>query len=327
MKTLVTGGCGFIGSHLVDLLLSKGAEVTVLDNFSTGRPQNLAHQKDHPKLSVHKADIAEFDQIVDHFEGIDRVYHIAALADIVPSIQRPMDYHRSNVDGTINVLAASRQHGIKRLVYAASSSCYGIPDHYPTPETSEIRPEYPYALTKWLGEEYVLQWNKIYNMATTSCRFFNVYGPNETHKGGQRSVAVQLFEQLRATGRAKLFKPADGGPKSSAEMKRDFVWVGDCVDALLWAYAHPSITGVYNCGSGQAQSFDDVAAAVFAAMKLEPAIDYVDMPEALARSYQYFTQADMKRLKKAGFPFKPTALKDGVAQYIDAHLSRGDPHL
>ena len=158
-------------------------------------------------------------------------------------------------------------------------------------------------------------------------KFFNVYGPNETHKGGQRSVAVQLFEQIRATGRAKLFKPGDGGPKTSAEMKRDFVWVGDCVDALLWAYDHPSGNGVYNCGSGQAQSFDDVAAAVFAAMKLEPAIDYVDMPEALARSYQYFTQADMKRLKKAGFPFKPTALKDGVAQYIDAHLSRGDPHL
>ena len=110
-------------------------------------------------------------------------------------------------------------------------------------------------------------------------------------------------------------------------MRRDFVWIGDCVDALLWAYDNPRVNGVYNCGSGEARSFDDLAAAVFKAMKRDPAIDHVDMPANLAGGYQYFTQADMKRLKTAGFAFKPTSLEDGVARYVDAHLSRGDPHL
>ena len=237
MKTLVTGGCGFIGSHLVDLLLSKGAEVTVLDNFSTGRPQNLAHQKDHPKLSVHKADIAEFDQIVDHFEGIDRVYHIAALADIVPSIQRPMDYHRSNVDGTINVLEASRQHGIKRLVYAASSSCYGIPDHYPTPETSEIRPEYPYALTKWLCEEHVLHWNKIYNMATSSCRFFNVYCPKGLNVGAGNTYSINRLVELLGGDKTHI-------PKRPGEPDCTFADTKRIEDVLGWKAKVSSEEGV-----------------------------------------------------------------------------------
>jgi len=158
-------------------------------------------------------------------------------------------------------------------------------------------------------------------------KFFNVYGPNEAHKGGQRSVAVQLFEQITANGEARLFKPGPGGPKTTGEMRRDFVWIGDCVDLLLWAYDNPRMNGVYNCGSGEARSFDELAGAVFKAMTREPAIEHVAMPENLARGYQYFTQADMKRLKKAGYAFKPTSLEDGVARYVDAHLSRGDPHL
>lgn len=156
MKTIVTGGAGFIGSHLVDLLLAEGHEVLVLDNFSTGRPQNLAHQKDNPNLKLIEADIADYSLTEPYFQGIDWVFHLAALADIVPSIQRPADYHHSNVDGTLSVLEAARKHKIKRFIYAASSSCYGIPDEYPTKETAEIRPQYPYALTKNIAEQYVM---------------------------------------------------------------------------------------------------------------------------------------------------------------------------
>lgn len=125
MNCIVTGGAGFIGSHLVEHLLGDGHEVTVLDNFSTGRPETLDHVRSNPKLSIHKVDIAELERILPHFEGTDWVFHIAALADIVPSIEHPLVYYRSNVDGTVNVLEASRRHGIKRFVYTASSSCYG----------------------------------------------------------------------------------------------------------------------------------------------------------------------------------------------------------
>ena len=141
-KVLVTGGAGFIGSHLVERLVDHGHSVTVLDNFSNGRPENLAYLRNHPNLKLHEVDITEYDAIQPFFKDVDRVFHLAALADIVPSVKRPVDYHRANVDGTLAVLEASRAIGIQRFVYAASSSCYGIPDAYPTPETAPIRSQY-----------------------------------------------------------------------------------------------------------------------------------------------------------------------------------------
>src|SRR3954447_25487468 len=158
-KSLVTGGAGFIGSHLVDRLLADGHEVLVLDNFSTGRPENLAHHRGNPRLTVHPVDVSQHEAIRPLFEGVEWVFHLAALADIVPSIQTPLAYHRANVDGTASVVEAARLAGVERLVYAASSSCYGVPDVFPTPEDAPIRPMYPYALTKYLGEQYVLHWH------------------------------------------------------------------------------------------------------------------------------------------------------------------------
>ena len=155
-RCLVTGGAGFIGSHLVDRLVRDGHEVVVIDNFYTGRRSNLAGSEG-PRLTVHEADVADLERIRPLFAGIDHVFHLAAMADIVPSINHPIPYHRANVDGTISVLEAARAAGVKRFVYAASSSCYGIPDVYTTPETAPIRPMYPYALTKYVGEEYVLR--------------------------------------------------------------------------------------------------------------------------------------------------------------------------
>lgn len=148
MKCIVTGGAGFIGSHLVDRLLDDGHEVIALDNFVIGRPENLAARAGSSRLKVVRADVTDLEQIKPYFHGIDWVFHLAALADIVPSIESPIPYHRANVDGTVNVLEAARHAGAKRFVYAASSSCYGIPDVYPTPESAEIRPMYPYALTR-----------------------------------------------------------------------------------------------------------------------------------------------------------------------------------
>lgn len=249
MKAIVTGGCGFIGSHLVDLLLGKGAEVTVIDNLSTGRLQNLEHQKGHPNLKVHIADLADYEAIEPAFEGIDRVFHIAALADIVPSIQQPMAYHSSNVDGTVNVLEASRKFGIKRLVYAASSSCFGIPDVYPTPEDADIRPEYPYALTKWLGEEYVMHWHKIYGMANTSLRFFNVYGPRSRTSGTYGAVFGVFLAQKLA---GKPYTVVGDGNQS-----RDFTFVTDIVEAVFLASEKDEAIGeVMNVGSSNHYSIN-----------------------------------------------------------------------
>ncbi|MEM7369281.1 MAG: SDR family oxidoreductase [Bacteroidota bacterium] len=243
MKSLVTGGCGFIGSHLVDGLLERGDEVVVLDNFSTGRPQNLAHQKDNPNLTVHQVDISEYGILEPYFQGIDRVFHIAALADIVPSIQNPISYHRSNVDGTINVLEASRKANIKHLVYAASSSCFGIPDAYPTPEDADIRPEYPYATTKWIGEQYVLNWHKVYNLPVTSLRFFNVYGPRSRTSGTYGAVfGVFLAQKLNG----QPYTVVGDGTQT-----RDFTYVTDIARACIMASESEAAIGeVMNVGSG-----------------------------------------------------------------------------
>lgn len=243
MKSLVTGGCGFIGSHLVDALLAQGDQVVVLDNFSTGRPQNLDHQKGNPQLTLHQVDIGTYGALDGLFDGVDRVFHIAALADIVPSIQNPIQYHRSNVDGTINVLEAARHAGVKRLVYAASSSCYGIPDHYPTPETAEIRPEYPYATTKWIGEQYVLNWHKVYKLPVTSLRFFNVYGPRSRTSGTYGAVfGVFLAQKLNG----EPFTVVGDGTQT-----RDFTYVTDVAAACVAASEHEAAIGeVMNVGSG-----------------------------------------------------------------------------
>src|SRR6516162_11027902 len=152
MLDLVTGGAGFIGSHLVDRLLEKGHRVRVFDNFVVGRRANLDQHAGKPALEIIEADIADKRVVKDACAGVNRIFHLAARADIVPSIQQPEAYFRANVDGTFAVLEAARRHAAQRLVYVASSSCYGIPTIYPTPETAPADCRYPYALTKYLGE-------------------------------------------------------------------------------------------------------------------------------------------------------------------------------
>jgi UDP-glucose 4-epimerase len=247
MRTIVTGGCGFIGSHLTELLLNEGHEVTVIDNLSTGRLLNLNHLSHSKSLKIVEADISQYTSIEDHFKGVDWVFHLAALADIVPSIEQPLIYHRANVDGTISVLEASRKHNIKRFIYAASSSCYGIPDVYPTPETAEIRPQYPYALTKNIGEQYVWYWHQIYNLPVTALRFFNVYGPRSRTSGTYGAVfGVFLAQKLNN----KPFTIVGDGKQT-----RDFTFVTDIVNACYTAAGNEkSIGEIMNVGSGNTYS-------------------------------------------------------------------------
>ena len=243
MKTLVTGGAGFIGSHLVDALLARGDEVVVLDNLGAGRRENLPAAADAPRLVFHQADVADRRAIGPFFGGVERVFHLAARADIVPSIVDPLSYHRSNVDGTVSVLEACRAAGVKRFLYAASSSCYGIPDVYPTPETAPARPQYPYALTKYLGEECVLHWEQVYRLPAVSLRFFNVYGPRARTSGTYGAVfGVFLAQKIHA----RPFTVVGDGNQT-----RDFTFVSDVVAACL-AAADSDLSGVVmNVGSGQ----------------------------------------------------------------------------
>jgi len=248
VKTIVTGGAGFIGSHLADRLIEDGHEVTVLDNFSSGRSENLAHLAGHARLSVYRVDIAASLAIRPHFEGADWVFHLAALADIVPSIQDPLRYHEANVNGTVAVLEASRSAGVRRFVYAASSSCYGIPDQFPTPETAPIRPMYPYALTKYIGEWYVLHWNKVYKLPCVSLRLFNVYGPRSRTSGAYGAVFGVFLAQKLA---GKPFTVVGDGTQT-----RDFTFVTDVRD-LFVQVAESDVEGeVFNVGSGSTHSIN-----------------------------------------------------------------------
>ena len=161
MRALITGGAGFIGSHLTEILISQGHEVIVVDNLNSGRLANLSRVQNHPAFSFHSIDIRDLKQLEPLFEDVEWVFHLAGLADIVPSIENPRAYFEVNVDGTFNVLECAKKARVKRVIYAASSSCYGIPEIYPTPETAPASPQYPYALTKYLGEELVMHWAKV----------------------------------------------------------------------------------------------------------------------------------------------------------------------
>lgn len=242
MVSLVTGGCGFIGSHIVDRLLAEGHSVRVIDNFTTGRQQNLEHQKENKQLNIYQKDIRNRAEIEPFFKGVDYVFHMAALADIVPSIQQPWEYFSSNVLGTYHVVECARNAGIKKLVYAASSSCYGIPDEFPTRETSEIRPQYPYALTKRLGEETVLHWGQVYDLPVITLRLFNVYGTRSRTSGTYGAVFGVFLAQKLA---GKPFTVVGTG-----EQTRDFTYVTDVANAFYTAAMSDLVNETFNVGSG-----------------------------------------------------------------------------
>jgi UDP-glucose 4-epimerase len=248
---VVTGGAGFIGSHLVDALLTKGWAVRAVDNLATGRKSNLAAALGSGHCNFVETDVNDHDALRQVCAGALSVFHFAALADIVPSIQNPLAYHRANVDGTASVLEAARAAGVRRFVYAASGSCYGTPDIYPTPETAPIRPQYPYALTKYIGEEYVLHWGQVYQMPVVTVRLLNVYGPRSRTSGAYGAV-FGVFLAQKIAGRP-LTIVGDG------TQTRDFTFVSDAVAAIL-AVAESDVVGdFFNVGSGGTYSVNRLA--------------------------------------------------------------------
>ena len=247
---IVTGGAGFIGSNLSQKLIELGHKVTVIDNLSTGIESNLKKVKE--KINFKKLDISkikDLDQV--SFQDVDWVFHLAGIADIVPSIQNPDKYFMSNVLGTLNVLQKSKSVKVKKFIYAASASCYGIPDNFPTKESEKIKPEYPYALTKNIAEQLVMHWAKIYDMPNISLRFFNAYGPNSRTTGAYGAMfGVFLAQKMN---NKPLTIVGDG------KQTRDFIHVSDLVEAVIKIADSKKNNEIYNLASGKETSVNYIA--------------------------------------------------------------------
>ncbi len=247
-RAVVTGGAGFIGSHMVDLLVDRGYSVVVIDNLVTGRAENLAQHRREPRVAFHEIDMCTVAADSRLFQDVDYVFHFGGIGDIVPSIERPLEYMRANVDGTLAVLEASRHAGVRKFVYAASSSCYGMAAELPTTEGAPIRPEYPYALSKYLGESAALHWAQVYRLPVVSIRMFNVYGPRVRTTGAYGAVfGVFLAQKLHG----KPFTVVGDGSQ-----RRDFVFVTDVARAYLMAAESTETNQVFNLGSGNPQTIN-----------------------------------------------------------------------
>jgi UDP-glucose 4-epimerase len=243
---VVTGGAGFIGSHMVDLLLAEGFRVHVVDNLVGGRLENLQHHKGNSQLIFSQQDCRELRADDPLFRGAEYVFHYAGIGDIVPSIERPVDYLSANVMGTIHTLEAARAAGVKKFVYAASSSCYGLATQVPTTESAPIAPQYPYALSKFMGEETVLHWGQVYHLPVMSIRIFNAYGPRSRTTGAYGAVFGVFLAQKLA---GKPFTVVGDGTQT-----RDFVFVTDLARAFYLAATSPKSQEIYNVGAGNPQA-------------------------------------------------------------------------
>jgi UDP-glucose 4-epimerase len=242
---VVTGGAGFIGSHMVDRLLDRGFRVRVVDNLVGGRESNLAHHAGDPALDVERCDIRDLTPTASVFADARLVFHFAGIGDIVPSIERPTEYMHTNVQGTVRVLEAARHAKVAKFVYAASSSCYGLAAT-PTREDQPIAPQYPYALSKYLGEQAALHWHQVYRLPVNSIRIFNAYGTRVRTTGAYGAV-FGVFLKQKLAGRP--FTVVGDGSQ-----RRDFVYASDVAEAFLRAAETPLSGEVWNLGGGNPQS-------------------------------------------------------------------------
>jgi UDP-glucose 4-epimerase len=242
---VVTGGAGFIGSHMVDLLVAAGFRAHVIDDLTGGRLLNLEQHQSNPDVIFEKKDIRTLTAGDALFRGAKYVFHFAGIGDIVPSIDRPIDYMSTNVLGTVHVLEAARAAGVIKFVYAASSSCYGLATELPTTEAAPVCPQYPYALSKYQGEQAVLHWGQVYRLPVNVIRIFNAYGTRSRTTGAYGAVfGVFLAQKLAGE---PLTIVGDG------TQTRDFLYVTDVARAFYAAAVTTRVQRIYNLGAGKPQ--------------------------------------------------------------------------
>ena len=327
---VVTGGAGFIGSNLVAGLEARGAgPIAVVDWLGAeAKWRNLA-KRELAALVPPEEMLAYLDSIRDN--GDVTLFHLGAISSTTETDADLIA--RTNIALPQRLWALAAERGW-RFLYASSAATYGDGDEGFEDDGSmaglaKLRPMNPYGWSKHAFDRFVarrVSGNAARPRQWAGLKFFNVFGPNEYHKGPMRSVVHQIHPRIVAGETARLFKShrpdyPDGG------QKRDFIWVGDCVDVMLWLYDHPAVNGLFNCGTGQARSFEDLALAVFAAAGKPSKIAYIDMPPEIRPRYQYFTEAKMERLRAAGYTAPFTPLEDGVARYVRDFLAAKDPYL
>ena len=250
LRSVVTGGAGFIGSNLVDHLVEIGHEVIVLDNFASGKKANLSHHK-KKDVKIKRIDISKSKNLEKYFYRVDYVFHLAGLAEIIPSIKNPKKYFNVNVLGTLKVLEAAKKARVKKLIYAASSSCYGSPKKFPTSEKEKIDIKHPYGLTKFLGEQLVIKYATNFKMPNISFRFFNVYGPRLNMSGQYSAVFGNFLKQKRSNKPLTIV--------GSGKQTRDFIHVEDLIDAFIKVIKSRLANKIYNLGSGKEVSINKIA--------------------------------------------------------------------
>ncbi len=328
---VITGGAGFIGSNLVAGLERRGAgELVVCDVLGTDdKWRNIAKRA--------LADIIApgdlFDYVQNHADKIEAVFHMGAISATTEKDADKIIANNFTLTKKLWQLCAANDI---RLIYASSAATYGdgaqgfVDDD--TPEALEkLRPLNPYGWSKHLFDRWVARAtrsNKAEEKAPpqwAGLKFFNVYGPNEYHKADMMSVVAKLYPEIRAGKSARLFKSCNPKYGDGGQL-RDFIYVRDCVDVMLWLYDSRNVSGLFNVGTGQARSFKDLAMATFKAANVNEKIDYIDMPEVLRDKYQYFTQADMGKLARAGYKKPFTTLEEGIGDYVRTYLSAHDPY-
>ena len=321
---IVTGGAGLIGANMIWELNRHGVDdILVVDNLaSTEKWKNLSHLR--YSNYMHRDRFLEELRSGKKLEGVECVIHMGACSS---TTERNADFlMENNFHYTVEVCLAALEAGA-RFITASSAATYGDgslgfsddPDLLP-----KLRPLNLYAYSKHLLDLWLVRHGLDKEVA--SLKFFNVYGPNEYHKGEMRSVACKAYKQITKHGDLELFR-STSPDISDGEQKRDFVYVKDCTALMSWLLENRHVNGIHNVGSGRARSFNDLGRAVFSAMQRSCRITYVDMPRMLHGKYQNFTQADMNWLDKVGCPIKMTSLEDGVTDFVQNYLSQPDPYL
>ena len=321
---LITGGAGFIGSNLQAALVRRGHETVIVDNLgSTEKWRNLAKHSPARLLPP-----SEIDTLLDSRPPIEMVYHMGAITDT--TVRDGDAAWATNVELSRRIWHWCADHGV-RLVYASSAATYGDGsagfDDDPAPSALEkLRPLNLYGWTKHafdLRVAHAIANRQPHPPQWVGLKFFNVYGPNEYHKGGMISVVKVKYDEVAAGGGARLFRSTEPGLADGAQ-RRDFIWVGDVVDVALWLLDSPHVCGLFNVGTGLARTYLDLAHAVSDAAGVPRQVEFIEMPAALRGQYQSFTEANVNRLRAAGYPGQFTPLEEGVRRYVQDYLSQSD---
>jgi ADP-L-glycero-D-manno-heptose 6-epimerase len=324
---LVTGGAGFIGSNLVAALTERGERVAVCDRLRAGSKwRNLA------RLPLNELILPEMlsEWLAQQGEQLTAIVHLGAISSTTETDADLVIEVNFRLPQSLWRWCASSG---KPFIYASSAATYGAGEHGFDDDVSlaalaRLRPLNPYGWSKHLFDRWVAQALEDGDPRPpqwVGLKFFNVYGPNEYHKGQMRSVVAHKYPLAAEGNPVTLFRSyrpgiADGG------QKRDFIYVRDCVDAMIWLLDHPHVNGLFNLGTGQARSFEELARALFAALERPARIEYVEMPAAVRAHYQYFTESRTERLRAAGYSRPFTTLEDGVRDYVQRYLSQPDPY-